>query len=88
MAESLHISSGTGGLPKFNGHTLTFDLFYGEVKFASLYGKNVENFKPLLLWSLWANLAQISFGAFLGQGNERLLKWVMSIDQDVHHAHI
>ena len=57
--------------------------FYGEVKFASLcicmgpihlYGKNVENFKWLLLWSLWANVAQISCGASLGQGNERLLK--------------
>ena len=39
-----------------------------------LYGKNVQNFKPHLLWSLWANVAQISFGASLGQGNERLLK--------------
>ena len=30
MAEPLHISSETGGLPKLlkeNGHTLTFDLF-------------------------------------------------------------
>ena len=29
MAESLHISLGTGGLPKLlnNGRTLTFDLF-------------------------------------------------------------
>ena len=29
LAESLHISSGTGGLPKLlnNGRTLTFDLF-------------------------------------------------------------
>ena len=29
MAESLHISSGTGELPKllYNGRTLTFDLF-------------------------------------------------------------
>ena len=47
-----------------------------------LYGKNVENFKWLLLWSLWANVAQISCGASLGWGNEWLLKWTQSIDQD------
>ena len=40
-----------------------------------LYGKNVQNFKQLLLWSLWANFAQISYGASLGWGNEKLLKW-------------
>ena len=44
-----------------------------------LYGKNVETFKRLLLWSLWANVAQISCGASLGQGNERLLKWLPSL---------
>ena len=43
-----------------------------------LYGKNVQNFKWLLFWSLWANVAQISFGASLGQGNEKLLKWLSS----------
>ena len=71
--------------------------FYGEVKFVSqcicmgtihLCGKNVENFKQLLLRSLWANVAQISCGASLGWGNEKLLKWSRSVDQDVHHAHI
>ena len=36
-------------------------------------GKNVQNFKRLLLWSLWANVARISFRAYLGQWNERLL---------------
>ena len=46
-----------------------------------LYGKTVDNFKWLLLWSLWANVAQISCGALLGQGNKRLLKWSWSIDQ-------
>ena len=57
---------------------LTF-LWWGQVGFPMhLYGENVENFKRLLLWSLWANVAQISCGAFLGQGNERLLKWLRS----------
>ena len=84
-AESLHKPSGTGGLPKLLkwwSYIIVWP-FYGEVKFASvcicmgpvhLYGKNVENFKRLLLWSLWANVAQISCGASLGWGNERLLR--------------
>ena len=66
-AESLHKSSGTGGLPNLLKWWSYIDIwpFYGEVKFASLcicmgtihlYGKNVENFKQLLLWSLWANV--------------------------------
>ena len=98
-AENLHKSSGTGGLPKLLKWWSYIDVwpFYGEVKFASLcicvgpihlYGKNVENFKWLLLWILWASVAQISCGASLGQGNERLLKWLWSIDQDDCHAHI
>ena len=45
-----------------------------------LYGKNVQNFKRLLLWSLWANFAQISCGASLSWGNERLLKWSRLVD--------
>ena len=53
-----------------------------------LYGKNVETFKRLLLWSLLANVAQTSCGASLVQGNERVLKWLWSIDQDGHHAHL
>ena len=53
-----------------------------------LYGKIVQNFKLLLLWSLWANFAQISYGASLGWGNERLLKWSRLVDQDGRHAHI
>ena len=63
-AESLHKLLGTGGLPKLLKWWLYIEVwpFYGEVKFASLcicmgsihlYGKNVENFKWLLLWSLW-----------------------------------
>ena len=38
--------------------------------------ENVDNFKWLLLWSLLANVAQISCGTSLGQGNERLLNVV------------
>ena len=98
-AESLHKSSGTRGLPKLLKWWLYIDIwpFYGEVKFGSLcicigtihlYGKNAENFKRLLVWSLWANVAQILCGASLGWGNERLLKWSGSIDQDGCHAHI
>ena len=50
-----------------------------------LYGKNVQNFKRLLLWNLCASVAQISFGTSLGQGNEKLLQWLRSIDQDGRH---
>ena len=53
-----------------------------------LYGKNVQNFKQLLLWSLRANFAQISYGASLGRGNKILLKWSQFVDQDGRHAHI
>ena len=51
-----------------------------------LFGKNVQNFKQLLLRSLWANFAQILYGAFLGWGNEKLQKWSWSVDQDGRHA--
>ena len=98
-AESLHKLSETGGLPNLLKWWSYTDVwpFYGEVKFASLcicmgtiflYKKNVENFKQLLLWSLWTNVAQILCGVPLGWGNERLLKWSLSIDQDGRHAHI
>ena len=98
-AESLHKSSGTKDLPDLaKMMVLHWGLtFYGEVKFASLcicmgsihvYGKNVEKYKRLLLWSGRSSVAQISCGAFLGKGNERLLKWSRSIDQDGCHAHI
>ena len=98
-AESLHESTGTGGLPKLLKELSYVDIwpFYGKVKFASLCicmspihlnGKSVENFKRLLLWSLWANFVQISYRTTLGWGNKRLLKLSWSIDQDGHHAHI
>ena len=49
---------------------------------------SVNIFKRLLLWSRWTNFAQISYGASWGCGNERLLKWSRSVDQDGRHAHI
>ena len=49
---------------------------------------SVNIFKRLLLWSPRANFAQISYKASLGWGNEKLLKWSRSIDQDGRHAHI
>ena len=48
---------------------------------------SVNIFKRLL-WSPWANFAQISYGASLGWENEKLLKWSRSIDQDGRHTHI
>ena len=101
-AESLHESLGTGGLPKLFKELLYVENvdvwpFYGKVKLASLCicmrpihlnGKIVENFKRLLLWSLWASFAQISYGATLGWGNKRLLKLLRSVDQNGRHAYI
>ena len=52
------------------------------------FSPSVNIFKRLLLWSRWANFAQISYGASLGWENERLLKWSRSVDQDGRHAHI
>ena len=53
---------------------------------------SVNIFKRLL-WSRWANFAQISYGVSLGGGgggggDEKLLKWSQSVDQDGRHAHI
>ena len=85
-AESLHKLSETEGLLKLLKWCLYIYVwpFYGYVNFASLcicmdtihlYGKNVENFK-LLLWSLLANVAQISCGASLGCGEWKIAKMV------------
>ena len=98
-AESLHESSGTRGQPKVLKELSYVDVwpFYGKVKFASLCicmssihmnGKIVKSFKRLILWSLWANFVQISYGATLVWGNKRLLKLSRSVDQDGRHAHI
>ena len=95
-AESLYKSLGTGDQPKLLKELSYIDVwpFYGKVKFASLCicmspihlnGKIVENFKRLLLLRLWANFAQIPYGATLGWGNKRLLKLSQSVDQDGRH---
>ena len=89
-AESLHESSGTRGQPKLLKELSYVDVwpFYGKVKFASLCicmssihlnGKIVKSFRRLLLWSLWANFVQISYGATLVWGNKRLLKLSRSV---------
>ena len=80
-AESLHKSSGTRGLPKL----LPYAFKWAPIH---LNRKIVENFKGLLLWSHWAKFARISYWAFLGWGNERLLKWSQFINQDSRHSHI
>ena len=49
---------------------------------------SVNIFKRILLWSPWTNFAQISYGASLGWGKKKLLKWSRSIAQDGRHAHI
>ena len=92
-AESLHKSSRMECLSKLLKWWSYIDVwpFYSKVKFASVwicmgsihwYGKDVDNFRWFLLWSLRANVAQISSRASLGQGKKRLLKWSWSIDQD------
>ena len=92
VAESLHKSSRRGGLPKLlkYGRTMTFDFF--KVRWSLLpYGFVWEKMLRIsndLLWSPWASVAQIPFWASLEQGNERLLKWLRSIDQDGRHAHV
>ena len=92
-AKSLH-KLGTGGLPKLLKwwSYIVVWPFYGGVKFASVCicmcpvhcweFPTTSPLKPL------ANVAQISYGASLGWGNERLLKWLRSIDQDGCYAHI
>ena len=50
----------------------------------SSHPRFINIFKRLLLWSRWANFAQISYGA--SRGNESLLKWSPSVDQDGCHA--
>ena len=59
-------------------------LRQGQVYFLMhLYGKNVENFKQLL-WSLRANVAQISCVASLGQGNESCLNGCGSLTMPIY----
>ena len=84
-AESLHKSLGMGGLPKLLKWWLYSDIWPFRAWSSLLPSafewdlyicmrKNVENCKWLLLWSHLANVSQISCGAYLGQGKEKLLK--------------
>ena len=92
-------SSGTKGLPKMQNEgrkLMTFHLCterssllpYAFARPHIFVWQNIENFKRLLLWSRLANVAQILCEAQLGQGYERLLKLLRSIDQDGRHGHI
>ena len=92
-AESLHISSETGGLPKLlkeNGRTLTFDLF--TVRSVLLpYAFVWEKYSEFQMTSSLEPLGQFCTNyiwSLLRLGNERLLKWSRFIDQDGRHAHI
>ena len=42
-----------------------------------VWEKNVDNFKWLLLWSLWASVAQISFWSLPGAGKWKIAKMVV-----------
>ena len=86
-AEFLHKLSEMRDLPKLLKWLSYVDVWplYGKVMFGSLciymslvhlYGKIVENFKWLLLWSSWANYAQILYGASLGRGQLKIAKMV------------
>ena len=89
MAESLHKSSGTRGLPKSlnNGRTLAFDFLTASLlPYAFVWQKCSEFQMTFPLGSL-GQCAQISFEASLGQVTEKLLKWLRSIDRDGRHAH-
>ena len=48
----------------------------------------VQKFKPNFLSNYWAILNQILYESFQVQGNENLLTWCWSHDQDGRHAHI
>ena len=67
---------------------LLWSLFVRRPSVRQSVRLSINIFKRHLLWSRWANFAQISYGASLGWGNEKLLKWLRSINQDGCHAHI
>ena len=98
MAESLHISSGTGGLPKLlnNCQTLTFNLFTARsslLLYAFVWAPYICMEKMLIISNGFSSEASrpvlLKFHAEPPcLENERLLKWVWSIDQNGCHAHI
>ena len=49
---------------------------------------NIWKFKPDFLRNYFADLNQILYESFEVQGNENLMTWCWSHDQDGHHAHI
>ena len=84
VAESLHKSSGTGGVPKLLKWWLFIDIwpFYGEIKFASicifmspihLYGKNVDNLKWPPLKPLGPYCSNFMW-SLLGVGEQKIAK--------------
>ena len=48
----------------------------------------VQKFKPDFLNNYWAILNQILYESYQVQGNENVLTWCWSHDQDGRHAHI
>ena len=54
------------------------------ISFHACVRPSVNIFKQRLLRSPWANFVQISYGASLGWGNERLLKWSYKIIMVIH----
>ena len=64
------------------------DLWWSLFVHCPYLHPSVNIFKRLLLWSRWAIVAQIWYGAFIGWGNERVLKWSRFTDQAGRHAHI
>ena len=87
-AESLHQSC------KNDGRTLMFDLFTATSSLLLYAMGPILCMEKMLVISndfsteASGSVAPISCGAYLRQGNERLLKWLWSIDQDGCHAHI
>ena len=67
---------------------LLWSLFVHRPSVRASMHPSVIIFKRLLLWSRWASFAQVSYGASLGWGNERLLKWLQFVHQDGRHADI
>ena len=61
------------------------------LKFQKVFTRNLAFFSVLKNFdvSRYDSVAlNPRYGASLGLGNEKLLKWSRSIDQDGHHAHI
>ena len=92
MAESLHISSGTGGLPKLlnNGRTLTFDLFTARssLLLCAFVWEKCSEFQTISPLEPLGQCCSNFIWSLVGARNKRLIKWLPSIDQDGHHAHI